>query len=224
MESVELEEGSRVTLYFDRAVSESDADVGLSGVIDLSGSQAALVVVGEVIYATEGAIYARLRDLPRKGVYGSKARLVYAMFSESYERHVTVEPASDLGVSACALGVISPWQRLNRRAFVRVAVDFPVKLISLRSNETITPMYHLKDISNSGVGVVVPRGHALVEGMDMVLELHLPDGLLEVEAIVASVRDGVVGFQFQNLRTEAERRVGRTVFQAQVARKRLLID
>ena len=224
MESFELEDGSRVKLYLDRVAFDGEVNVRESGVIDLSGNQAALVVVGEVVFANERAIFARLRDLPRKGIFGLQARLIYATFSESYERQVVVEPASDLGVSACALRVLSPWQRLNRRAYVRVPVEFSVRLNERDNGQTMSLLYRVKDMSNSGIGVLVQGEHALVPGMEMRLELHLSDGLLEVEATVASVRDGIVGFQFTNLRPEAERRVGRTVFHAQVARKRLLVE
>ena len=225
MKTVELKEGARVTLYFDRKSSGTGFSAGgESGVIDLSGKSAALVVVGEVVYANDVTVFARLRDLPKKSIFGQNARLVYAMFAESYECEVIVEPASELGKSSCAIKILSPWLHLNRRAYVRVPVEFPVKLTDKELPTGISLLHRTKDISNSGLGVYVPNDHSFARDMKVMLEMQLPDGLLEVEAKVTSVRDGVLGLEFINLRTEAERRIGRAVFHAQVVRKRLLIE
>jgi hypothetical protein len=224
MEEVEIEEGSRISLYVVREPSVGSTKSSEQGVIDLSGSQADLIVVGEVLYRTNTSIFALLRDVSRKQIVSKEARLIYSLFSESYECRVLVKPAVDLGEFGFNLQILSEWRVLNRRAYVRVPVEYSVTVEAVEGDRKISRVLLTKDISNSGIGVLTQGIDEFVEGTLVYVSLHLPDGVLEVEASVASVRTGVVGLHFSRLKPEAERRIGRAVFQAQVAKKRLLVE
>ncbi|MGC8465952.1 MAG: PilZ domain-containing protein [Acidimicrobiales bacterium] len=222
METSEITPESRVILYFEQP--GSTASRGHDGVIDLVNRAAIQQVNLEVLFSSKEAVFARAQELPEDFSPAVTASLVYPLFSESWRVPVRISPITDLGPKAYALHPLEEWEYLNRRAFVRVRFDARVTLVPQPEKTRLGIACHAVDLSNSGVGIQLPEDFGIELSDTVLLILHLDDGDLEVMVEIASRRGSIVGAQFSRLSADAEKRIGKAVFQAQIARKRLLVD
>jgi hypothetical protein len=222
VDTSEITPESRVILYCESP--EHPTSQTQTGVIDLVRRPTMQQVFLEVLFSSREAIFARARELPEDFSPSRPASLVYPLFSESWRVPVRISPVTDLGPLAYSLHPLEEWEYLNRRAFVRVAFDARVTLISQPARTRLGIACQALDLSNSGVGVRLPDDVTCEVGDEVVLVLHLEDGDLEVPVEVASRRGPTLGAKFLRLNADAEKRIGKAVFQAQIARKRLLVD
>lgn len=223
VETSDISTDARVILYYEDSQLAGGGGSLNPHVIDLANRETLKVLQLDVIYASNDEVFARadIED-PEFDVNNVKASLVYPLFSESWRVPVKVSPVTDLGPHVYSLRPLEEWEYLNRRTFLRVGVSFPITFYPAPKSMRLGIACVAENLSNSGVAVRLPEGFSHpIDDMARAI-LHMPDGDLEVEVSVAARRGDVLGVAFTKLSDSAEKRVGRIVFQAQVAKKRLL--
>jgi hypothetical protein len=225
VETSEVRAESKVVLYYESEASrQAREDATSAHVIDLAVRAEIKHFDLEVVFASADSIIARAKDHDDDFHVGVKASLVYPMFSESWRVPVKISPVTDLGPETYSLTPLEEWEYLNRRAYVRVKVDFPVTLLPSSRERRPGIACLARDISHSGIAIAMPPGVSLELDDEVSLTLHLSDGDLELLAEVASNRGDVLGLQFHKVNDAADKRIGKVIFQAQIAKKRLLVD
>lgn len=222
VETSEISTDARVILYYEDSHLADRGESLNPHVIDLANREILKILRLEVIYASNDEVFARTQRQEADFHLNVRASLVYPLFSESWRVPVKVSPVTDLGPQAYSLRPLEEWEYLNRRAFLRVGVSFPITFYPAPRSMRLGIACVAENLSNSGMAVRLPEG--FTHPIDDIARaiLHMPDGDLDVEVSVATRRGDLLGMAFTKLSDSAEKRVGRVVFQAQVAKKRLL--
>lgn len=118
--------------------------------------------------------------------------------------------------------------RDQRREFVRVTADLPIRLEVMQGGAAVSHDIYSRDISGGGLAILVPRKLVLSAGMQVRARFALPNPDVVIDAACFIVRVGdrnergyaVASMQFLNLKETVRQRIIQYVFWRQRSARR----